>query len=599
MNGMRKCSRYLFVITIGTLLFQSFTFSTVFAADTDQKIDAMLAVDVSTSMNESDKNKIANEAMKMFIDMLSLQGDKVGVVAYTDKVEREKAMRRMNNAEDKRDVKDFIDQVARGPYTDIAVGVSEAVKILESGREVGHIPLIILLADGNNSLNKQRTQERSDQQLQDALKIAKDEGIPIYSIGLNADGKLNKSILENISSETGGKLFVTDTVESLPQILSDIFASHLKLKVVPLADFVANGDYQDVMVSIPNANVLEANITIVSNQTVDVKLFDPSDTERQLQTEGIVYSRSKAYSLIKLINPIQGNWKLQVKGTDKDNIDINLVMNNDFILTMNPVEVKTYATGDTVDIKAWLESNGQKLIEPDLFKNMKSTLMVNDVVSNQTDEFALENKDFEFSGVFRIVEAHDYEIKVRVEDTSFFRETRAAIIHATAAVAPVAPIAPEPITLPIVEKEEPQKPFHWLYIIIASFGLLVVIVLGLYLLSLVKKANKGFYGQMIIETINEDTGERSNPQYKKLNVYKGKIRLYQLMHLAPEFVETNKVILIPGNNDTIVIVNQSLCVIEKGGRVIDAAKGIELRKNDRIRILMHYVNKSIQVEYIN
>lgn len=593
MNAIKNCGRYVLIITICTLIFQSFIFSTVHAADPVRKIDAILAVDASTSMNESDKNNIANEAMKMFIDMLSLQGDKVGVVAYTDKIEREKAMRRMNTAEDKREVKEFIDQVARGPYTDIAVGVNETVKILESGREIDHAPLIILLADGNNSLNKERTQEQSDRQLQDALKVARNEGIPIYTIGLNADGKLNQAVLEKISSETDGKLFVANSVDTLPKILSEIFASHLKLKIVPLADFVADGNYRDVTVSIPNANVSEANIAIVSDQTVDVKLIDPSDTERQLQSEGIIYSRSKAYSLIKLIKPVQGNWKLQVKGADKDPININLLMNNDFILRMNPVENKTYAAGDAVDIQAWIESNGQKLIEPDLFRNMKGFLIVHDLVSNQTSELALENKDFEFSGVFKIVEAHDYEIKVRVEDTGFYRETRAATIHATAAV------APEPSPSPIAETAEPPKPFSWLSIIIGSSGFLIVIGLGLYLLSLVKKANKGFYGQMMIETINEDTGERSTPQFKKLNVYKGKISLHQLMHLAPEFAETGKIMLIPGRDDTVVIVNPSLCVIEKGGRVVDAAKGIELRKNDRIRIMMRDVNKSIQIEYFN
>ena len=34
-------------------------------------IDAVLVVDVSNSMKTSDTNKVGNEAMKMFIDMLS------------------------------------------------------------------------------------------------------------------------------------------------------------------------------------------------------------------------------------------------------------------------------------------------------------------------------------------------------------------------------------------------------------------------------------------------------------------------------------------------------------------------------------------------
>lgn len=56
------------------------------------RIDAVLVIDVSNSMKTSDSNKVGNEAMKMFIDMLSAQGDKVGIIAYTDKVQREKAL---------------------------------------------------------------------------------------------------------------------------------------------------------------------------------------------------------------------------------------------------------------------------------------------------------------------------------------------------------------------------------------------------------------------------------------------------------------------------------------------------------------------------
>uniref|UniRef100_UPI0005653196 vWA domain-containing protein n=1 Tax=Paenibacillus zanthoxyli TaxID=369399 RepID=UPI0005653196 len=99
------------------------------------QIDAVLVLDVSNSMKTSDKNNIAGEAMKMFIDMLSARGDKVGVVAYTDKVQREKALLTINSPSDKQDLKDFIVGLDRGSYTDIAVGVDEAVKVLENGSD--------------------------------------------------------------------------------------------------------------------------------------------------------------------------------------------------------------------------------------------------------------------------------------------------------------------------------------------------------------------------------------------------------------------------------------------------------------------------------
>lgn len=116
------------------------------AAQAASKIDAMLVIDVSNSMDTSDKDKIGNEAMKMFVDMLSSSGDKVGIVAYTDKIEREKALLEIRSQADKEDLKQFIDQLSRGPYTDIAVGMKEAVKVLQQGADPAHEPMIVLLA---------------------------------------------------------------------------------------------------------------------------------------------------------------------------------------------------------------------------------------------------------------------------------------------------------------------------------------------------------------------------------------------------------------------------------------------------------------------
>ena len=148
-------------------------------------IDAVLVADVSNSMNTSDRDKISNEAMKMFIDMLPVQGDKVGIVAYTDQVEREKAMLTIQSDADKSSLKDFIDQLGRGPYTDVSVGVAEAMNILNHGADPSHSPMIVLLADGNNDFNKTkgRTQAQSDADLAKSVKEAQDRGIPVYTIG--------------------------------------------------------------------------------------------------------------------------------------------------------------------------------------------------------------------------------------------------------------------------------------------------------------------------------------------------------------------------------------------------------------------------------
>lgn len=558
-------------------------------------IDAVLVVDVSNSMKTSDTNKVGNEAMKMFIDMLSAQGDKVGIVAYTDKVQREKALLKIQSPADKQDLKDFIDGLDRGPYTDIAVGVREAVKVLQNGAEPGHEPMIVLLADGNNDFNKSsgRTQSESDKELGEAVAEAKAAGIPIYTIGLNADGKLNKAPLTDLAQQTGAKSFSTSSANDLPQILSEIFASHLKLKIVPIQSMTGNGSFQEVTVNVPNANVLEANISIMSANPVTAELVNPSGDKVAIPSDEVILSKSKSYSLIKLLTPVEGDWKLRVKGAAKDKIDINLVFNYDLELEMDPIASKSYQRGDDVKIGAYLTSNGQKLQNDELYTNMSAVLIVKDIDSGKTEEIKLNNTGDKFEGTFSFSEAHEYELKVRAEEKSFYRESAPVTLSAKgkAGATPV-PAQPNPTT---VEKE---KPFPWLIVVISAVGLAVVAAGAYFIASSVKKANRGFVGQIVIEIRDENTNERSFPQYKKLTSFKGKFNLHQLLQLAPELKETEKIVFTPAKGDRITLRNASAAPIEKSGRAVDASAGLELKSGDRVTLPLQHIDKTIFIEYL-
>lgn len=564
------------------------------AAQQTSSIDAVLVVDISNSMNTSDTNKVGNEAMKMFIDMLSAKGDKVGIVAYTDKVQREKALLKIQSPEDKQDLKNFIDGLDRGPYTDIAVGVREAVKVLQNGAEPGHEPMIVLLADGNNDFNKSsgRTQSESDRELGEAVDQAKAAGIPIYTIGLNADGKLNKAPLEDLADQTGAKSFSTSSADDLPQILSEIFASHLKLKIVPIQSMTGTGSFQEVTVNVPNANVLEANISIMSSKPVEAELVNPSGDKVAVPSDDVILSKSKSYSLIKLLTPAEGDWKLRVKGAAKDKIDINLVFNYDLKLEMDKIAAKSYKPGDKVDIGAYLTSNGQKLQNDELYTNMNAVLIVKDLDSGKTEELKLNNTGERFEGTFRFAEAHDYELKVRAEEKSFYRETDPVTLSAKDNAGGA---AATPAGSPAGSEE---KPFPWLIVAGSAVALAVLAAAAYFIAGTVKQANRGFVGQIVIEIRDENTSEKSFPQYKKLTAFKGKFNLHQLLQLAPELKETEKVVFSPAKGDRITLRNASAARLEKSGRAVDAAAGLELKSGDRVSLSLQQIDKTIFIEYL-
>ncbi|MEK8204850.1 vWA domain-containing protein [Paenibacillus sp. FSL L8-0696] len=564
------------------------------ATSAQSHIDAVLLIDVSNSMKTSDKNKIANEAMKMFIDMLSTQGDKVGIVAYTDKVQREKALLQISSESDKQDLKDFIDGLDRGAYTDIAIGVEEAVKVLQNGSDPSHEPIIVMLADGNNDFNKAtgRTQSESDKELKAAVEVAKKNGYPIYTIGLNADGKLNKQSLADLSNETGGKAFSTDSADDLPQILSEIFASHLKLKVVPVQSITANGDYQDVTVNVPNGSVLEANISIMSSQPVTAKLTDPSGKEVAIPSNNVLLSKSSTYSLIKLLSPQEGDWKLQVKGVPKDKIDINLVFNYDLELKIDALPSATYKKGDKIDITSHLFSNGTQVTLSNLYQDMKAVLLATDIDTGDVQEIELDNSGAVFKGRFEVKESHNYELKVRAEESSFYRES--APVQISAKTGGAATTAPSTGT----GNEEPLKEASskTLYYIIG--GILLVLAAGAAWYVLNKKSARGFVGQLVVEVKDSNTGEKTYPQYKKLAGFKGKFTLHQLLQLAPELKESESVIFTPAKNDRLLLRSGEGVTVERSGRAADASRGLELKSGDRVSVSLQTVDKTIYLEYL-
>jgi Ca-activated chloride channel family protein len=566
--------------------------SIAYAAGEAAQIDAVLVLDVSNSMKTSDSAKIGNEAMKMFIDMLSAQGDRVGIVAYTDRIEREKALLEIKSQTDKDNLKGFIDQLNRGAYTDISVGVTEAVQILNDGAGQGHEPMIIVLADGNNDFNDNsgRTQAQSDADMDKAIKSANDQGIPIYTIGLNADGKLNKEALAAVSEQTGGKSFSTNTADDLPQILSEIFASHLDLNVVPVDSFTADGSYQNVTISVPNANVLEANISIMSGQPIEAKLLDPSGNAVPIPSDQILLSKSKSYSLLKLMKPEEGDWTLQIKGVNRDKIDINLIFNYELSLVMDPLAKTSYAKGDTVTFNSYFVSGGQKLKDDAQYSNMTAVLLVKDVDTGATQQLPMTNAGDHFTGKYKIEAEHDYEVVVKAEEESFFRETAPVAITAKAGGSGQ--------TTPTQPEAEAKKPFPLVPVLIGAVALVAVLAAAWYVMRLLKQANRGFVGQLILEIRDENTGDKTSPQYKKLSAFKGKLQLHQLVQLAPELKETEKVIFKPGSNDRILLQNGSICTIEKSGRAVDASRELELKSGDRITVSLKQVDKTIFIEYL-
>ena len=127
---------------------------------------------------------------------------------------------------------------------------------------------------------------------------------------------------------------------------------------------------------------------------------------------------------------------------------------------------------------------------------------------------------------------------------------------------------------------------------------MVLLTGGFIVFKAIQAAKRPLVGQMVIELRDQATGKLMSPQYKKLNVFKGKVSLHALLQFAPEFKEAEKILLKSADGDKVVLYNHSAYAIEKAGRAVKADTGVELKKGDRFIINMADIGQSIQIEYL-
>lgn len=103
---------------------------------------------------------------------------------------------------------------------------------------------------------------------------------------------------------------------------------------------------------------------------------------------------------------------------------------------------------------------------------------------------------------------------------------------------------------------------------------------------------------MVVEVLDNNTGEKTYPQYKKLAGFRGKFTLHQLLQLAPELKESEKLVFTPGTNDRPAPRSGEGITVERSGRAADTSRGLEMKSGDRVTVSLQTVDKTISLEYL-
>ncbi len=176
------------------------------ANDGQMNLDVVFVLDASGSMTKSDPKKIAIDAYRLFVDLLD-DSCGIGYVVYTHEIIEKGDI---VDVSDKAGLEATKKKMASIKYdldgfTDIALGLTEAKDILtdKKYKDDHRQKVIILLTDGNTALPKEgRPLDEADAEMEATLMTLYDRQIPVYSIGLNYNGKMKAmSTLESIQNQ--------------------------------------------------------------------------------------------------------------------------------------------------------------------------------------------------------------------------------------------------------------------------------------------------------------------------------------------------------------------------------------------------------------
>ncbi|HJX23278.1 MAG TPA: vWA domain-containing protein [Candidatus Bathyarchaeia archaeon] len=217
------------------------TISLPISRSVSTSLDVMLIMDVSGSMSyrlpgdTHSKIYYAKLAASSFIDQLNASRDTVGVTKYETV-----GHTAIQLTSDFASIKDYINRLAVGGWTDIGDGIGNAtIEVQTHGRSGNVIKVMILLSDGIANRPPPNAQPPYTYARNYALAKAVDaSALPVrfYTIGLGPktgsdDVRVDEPLLQSIAaSSDGGKYYYAPSAEDLAGIYQSI-ASDLLFSV--------------------------------------------------------------------------------------------------------------------------------------------------------------------------------------------------------------------------------------------------------------------------------------------------------------------------------------------------------------------------------
>ncbi len=374
-------------------------------------VDILFILDCSGSMKKTDPQDFRKPATELMVSLLGPK-DRIGLISFGDTAKTLVPL--TDNFPENRKI--FSQAIQKISSQDLTTDLYEAIRkgFEEIKGSQRSDKILLVMSDGQMDLGSKEKDQSALKKLFDLIPELIKGNIKLYTVAFTdlSDQKL----LADLAQRTGGFFGMAKADKDLHVIFSSIFEQLKIPDTVPL-----EGDSFFI-----DKEIQEATVLITKQLETTTKLIDPNRLEVLYgrAPANVDWYQTKAFDLITIKKPVSGRWKVQLSTKEGNKIFII----TDLALKSSLNQNQIYQ-GQTLALEAWLERNGQRLVEK---KFLESLFFVADIKEptgthtkiglypNET-EGSIDRRGI-FSNRYTFKNTGNYTIQLTVDGKTFKRE---------------------------------------------------------------------------------------------------------------------------------------------------------------------------------
>ena len=387
--------------------------------------NVVFVTDESGSMKHTDPSNNRYEAIKLFLGEMANDGNYVGSVSFGEGVVDSSNIKPMNGQSSKDALLNEISNQEYSNYTNIGLGLIEAVDMLDSARNQDLDSAIILLTDGNTEMPDSDQKQASIEKKAEAIERARKAGYKIYTICLNVNGAADSQEMRQIAEATGGEFVEVNSSDDLNNVetmfnklifnsFEDMSFSNLELVIG--ADGAVTTDFE-----IPGIGVEEINV-LFQGKLSGCELIDSEGNSYKDGVSSTVFVKGVDFQLVKVSKPQGGKWQAIAYGDPDTVIRLRLLYNSNFYVDARINASNEVHVGDEVEVLAQIGAADGIVTDSSKYNDMSAIAIIR--YGKEENSFPMTLSDEGFVYRMPVEKEGTYYIKVKASNKDMEAEAK-------------------------------------------------------------------------------------------------------------------------------------------------------------------------------